>query len=397
MLSSNISGTWKSALAAALLGAGQLLVTGCEKQMKLPPAPPPPAVVVASAISRDVPVYLDEIGKCTAVETVTIFPQVAGQVMNVHFTDGADVKKDQDLFTINTRPFDAAVKQAKATLAKDKAAAENAKAFARRQLEVYNMKSISAADYDTARFVAEAAQATVDADQALLDTAQINLDFCTIKSPIDGRAGQRLIDAGNVMKANEGAMVVIQRMDPIYADFTINEKSLASVRQEMAQGTLKALTRIPGETGDGRAGDLTFLDNVVKDGAGTIKLRATIPNPDRHFWPGQFVDVRLVLSTKKDAVLVPAAAPQLGQTGTFVFVIKNDAKGTLAEQRLVNLGQRQGDFVVVENNLSAGETVITEGQNAIAPGSPVTVTNPPGAAPQAAQSSDNSSANGGKS
>jgi multidrug efflux system membrane fusion protein len=349
---------------------------GCNKEgggIAMPARPPAP-VTVAEAVSRDVPVYVDEIGKCTAVESVNLFPQVAGQITGVHFTDGTDVKKDQLLFSIDPRPYKAAMDQAAAMLEKDKAAAENANAFAKRQLEVFNMKSISAADYDQARFAANAANAAVQADQAALDSAKINYDYCFIKSPLDGLAGARMVDPGNVVKANEGNLLVIQRMDPIYADFTINEKQLSTVRQNMANGMLKAMVNIPTD-GDSREGQLTFLDNVVKDGSGTVKLRATIPNKDRHFWPGQFVNVRLVLNVKKDAVLVPAIATQLGQTGNFVFAIKQDGDKSIAEQRPVTLGQGQGDMVVVEGNIKAGDVVITEGQNGVMPNGPVRILN----------------------
>jgi len=369
-------------LGTAICGA---LAFGCNKEGGgiAMPARPPAAVTVAEAVSRDVPVYIDEIGKCTAVESVNIFPQVAGQITNVHFTDGTDVKKDQLLFTIDPRPYKAAVSQATAMLAKDKAASENANAFAKRQLEVFNMKSISAADYDQARFAADAANAAVEADQAALDNANINYDYCFIKSPIEGLAGARMVDPGNVVKANEGNMLVIQKMDPIYADFTINEKQLSTVRQNMANGTLKALVNIPTD-GDSREGQLTFLDNVVKDGSGTVKLRATVPNKDRHFWPGQFVNVRLVLNVKKDAVLVPAIATQLGQTGNFVFAIKQDGDKAIAEQRPVTLGQPQGDMIVVEGNIQAGDVVITEGQNGVMPNGPVRILNPAPPAQQTA-------------
>ena len=366
---------WCTASIAFALTAS--IFAGCNKEgggIAMPTRPPAP-VTVAEAVSHDVPVYIDEIGKCTAVESVNLFPQVAGQITEVHFTDGTDVKKDQMLFTIDPRPYKAAKDQAAAMLAKDKAAAENANAFAKRQLEVFNMKSISAADYDTARFAADAANSAVQADQAALDNATINYEFCFIKSPLDGLAGARMVDPGNVVKANEGNMLVIQRMDPIYADFTINEKQLSTVRQNMANGTLKALVKIPTDAGDSREGQLTFLDNVVKDGSGTVKLRATIPNKDRHFWPGQFVNVRLVLNVKKDAVLVPTIATQLGQTGNFVFAIKQDGDKAIAEQRPVTLGQPQGDMIVVEGNIQAGDMVITEGQNGVMPNGPVRILN----------------------
>ena len=379
--------------AGAVL-AGAFVLLGCDKQqapmgaMERPPAP----VVTAQAVTRDVPVYIHEIGKCAALETVTILPQVAGKVTDVRFTDGTDVKKGQDLFTIDPRPYKAAMDQAQAMLNKDKAVAENARVFAERQQKVFNEKSISAADYDQARFARDAALANATADEAALETAKLNYEYCFIKSPIDGRAGQRMVDAGNVMKANEGTLLVIQRMDPIYVEFNTDEKNLPVIRDNMARGTLRARVGMPGdsialdqlqvtfptESSELRDGQLTFLDNTVKDTAGTIKLRVTVDNKDRHFWPGQFLHVWLVLETKKDAVLVPSVALQIGQAGQFVFVVKDDKVATIAEQRPIKAGQRQGDdMVVVEQGVAAGETVVVDGQLGVTPGGKVHATNPP--------------------
>jgi multidrug efflux system membrane fusion protein len=330
---------------------------------------PPAQVVVANAVAADVPVYLDEIGKTSARELVTLMPQVGGQIKELRFTDGAELKPGQLLFTIDPRPFDAALHQAQAMLAKDKAAAENATAFAKRQERVYKEQSISAQDYDQARFTAEAAAATVKADEAAIETAQLNLEYCSIKSPINGRAGQRLVDPGNVVTANSTALLVIQRLDPVYIDFTVNERDLAAVRENMARGTLTTLVKLPTETIEGRAGDLTFLDNAVQDASGAIKLRATIKNDDRRFWPGQFVNVRLLLQIKKDAVLVPNAAIQLGQKGNFVYVVKGDDTAALAP---VTLGQSQGDKIVVDG-VKAGDRVIIDGQILVFPGGKVHV------------------------
>ena len=195
------------------------------------------------------------------------------------------------------------------------------------------------------------AEAQVQQSQAAVETARLNLEYCTIRSPIDGRAGQRLVDIGNVVAANTGSLLVIERLDPIYADFTITENDLTAVQRNMQSGTLKVEVRLPDEPDKPRDGKLTFLDNAVQEGTGTVKLRATIPNGDHYFWPGRFVKVRLVLSTLHGAVLVPAAAPQISAKGPFVYVIKEDST---AELRPVKLGQRQDEFVVVEEGLSLG-------------------------------------------
>jgi multidrug efflux system membrane fusion protein len=372
----------RGALPTALLGGvlGLSLCAGgagCDRKPPAMPQRPPPQVSVTRVVTKDVPVYLDEIGKATAREAVTITPQVAGTIVQRHFEDGADLTKGQLLFTIDTRPYEAAFHQTQATLAKDKATAEDATRNAERQRQLFGQNAVSAQAYDQARFTADAATAAVQADTAAAEMARINLDYCTIHSPIEGRAGLRLVDVGNVVKANEGSLLTIVGLDPIYADFTVNEHDLPAVRDNMARGTLKALVKVPTDAGEGREGELTFLDNAVQDATGTIKLRATVPNKHRHFWPNQFVNVRLVLRTEQNAVLVPGAVPQLGQKGPYVFVIKDDKT---AELRPVVLGQHQGDLVVVEKGLRAGETVVSDGQMTVIPGGPVTVL-PPAAPP----------------
>jgi multidrug efflux system membrane fusion protein len=365
-------------------------VGGCEKQaMPAMSGRPPAPVEVTAAVSKDVPVYIDQIGKAAAFENVTIMPRVAGQVTSLHFTDGADVKKGELLVTIDDRPYVAAANQAEAQLHHDQANAANAQKFAEREAELFRQKSISAQENDQAIFAAQAAAASVAADQAALDAARLNVGWCKIASPIDGRVGQHQIDAGNVVKADEGGLVLIQRMDPVYVDFTIPEQQLDEVRANMARGTLKTLVWLPNAQQTLRDGSLTFLDNAVQDGSGTVKLRATLQNKDRYFWPGQFVRVRLVLDTKHGAVLVPEAAPQIGQAGTFVFVVKGDS----VEQRPVKLGQRQADLVVVEDGLKPGEAVVTDGQNALFPGAKVAAQKRNGEAPEdAGAGDDNASA-----
>jgi multidrug efflux system membrane fusion protein len=370
-------------LGSATLAGGLGCNRGAAKGATAPP-PPPPMVSETAAIARDVPLYLDEIGKATATESVTVMPQVAGRVDALHFKDGADLKQGQVLFTLDARPFVALQHQAEAQLTKDQAAAQNAEAFLKRQQDVFKQGVVTASDYDTAVFNAKAAAAAVEADKSAIESAKLNVDYCTIKSPIDGRASMRLVDPGNVVKINETPMLVIQKIDPIYADFTINESELLNVRQQMANGTLKTLVRLP-EDKDYHQGSLTFLDNSVQDGSGTIKLRATLDNANKHFWPGQFVNVRLVLSILKDAVLVPTSVPQQSQQGTFALVVKDQAGPdgkpiTIAEMRPVVLGQRQGDMIVVSKGVAAGEKVITDGQMLVRPGGPVTVL-PPAPAP----------------
>jgi len=395
-----------------ILCAGMLTAAGCERSgAQQTMQAPPPSVTVTRAVSREVPVYLDEIGKCTARESVTITPQVAGLIIERHFEDGADLKKDQLLFVIDPRPLEAQLHAAKAQLAQSKAALEFADIQLKRYADVADTRAISKSDYDTRKNAVDTADAQVSASNAAIETATVNLDYCQIHSPIDGRAGARLVDVGNVVKANEGSLLLIQRLDPIYADFTITERNLPEVQKEMARGTLKTQVRLPSDSeAEARTGNLIFLDNAVQDGSGTVKLRAEVPNADHHFWPGQFVNVRLVLMVKP-SVLVPNSATQISQQGLFVFKVVADEKSPTklgVIQQPVTLGQRHGDVVVINSGLAAGDTVVTSGQMMLQPGSPVMVVNagppapagapaPPNDGPKTLQSPQNEGAAKGDS
>jgi len=403
-------------LGFALLGVAAIAsLAGCvnkaQQNFQRPPAP----VTVSTAVAQDVSTYLDSLGKIVARETVAIQPQVSGRIMELHFTDGANVKKGQLLFTIDPRPFDANLKQAQANLARDSALKKQAEAnLAREQArEKWGLTQVERyrtlveqgvvpreqyqqlrADYDTLQANTEAARATVRSadetikvDNAAIDTAKVQLSYCYIHSPIDGRAGQRLVDVGNVVNpggsnggnnANNGtipdnALLVIERLDPIYADFTISQNNLSAVQEQMRTGALKAEVRLPDTNEDAIPGQLTFVDNAVQNQTGQVTLRATLPNPDHRFWPGRFVNVRLVLSTVQSAVLVPLSAPQMSANGSYVYVVKPDST---AEQRPVSLGQRQGDLIVVEKGVQPGERIVTNGQLGVTPGGKVLVEQP---------------------
>ena len=371
---------------------------------------PPSPVQVSLAVSQDVPTYIDAIGKTVAREVVAIQPQVSGRITKIHFVDGANVRKGDLLFTIDTRPFEASLRQAQAKLSKDAALKKQSEAnlakeiaqakWGLAQVERYHKlveQGVVAreqyeelrANYDTLRANVEAARAAVRSadeeirvDTAAIENARVQLSYCYIRSPIDGRAGQRLVDLGNVVNpgsgsntddANKNALLVIERLDPIYADFTISQNSLGSVQQQMHAGTLRAEVRLPDTGADAVIGHLTFLDNAVQSNTGQVTLRATVPNVGHQFWPGRFVNIRLVLSTIHSAVLVPASAPQMSAKGSFVYVVKQDST---AEQRPVSLGQRQGDLSVVESGVAAGERVVINGQLGVTPGGKVLVEEP---------------------
>ncbi|MFZ3201920.1 MAG: efflux RND transporter periplasmic adaptor subunit, partial [Candidatus Acidiferrales bacterium] len=301
-----------------------------------------------------------------------------------HFEDGAELEKGQLLFVIDPRPYQAQLDSAQASLAQANAAMDLAKTQFERYSELVETKAISKQDYDTKKNAVDLDQAQIESAQAALETAKLNLEYCYIHSPIEGRAGARLVDIGNVVQANTTSLLLIQRIDPIYADFTITEGDLPEVQKQMRRGALKAIVRIPSDPENhGHAGEVTFLDNAVQNGTGTVNLRATIPNSDRHFWPGEFVDVRLVLATEKQAILIPSQATQISQQGPFVYVVKGD---DTVELRLVTLGQRQGDDVVIVDGVAAGERVVVTGQMTLSPGAKVRIDQ---AAPSAAAPADN--------
>jgi multidrug efflux system membrane fusion protein len=355
---------------AALLVLAGLAAGFRANKKKTPPSfdRPPAAVILAAAIVQDVPVYLDEIGKTVAREMVSVAPQVTGRMMQIHFTDGADVKKGDALFTIDPRPFQAQLDSALATLAQKKAALDLARTQFARYSDLVGTKAVSQAEYDTWKNTVAVDEAEVKGAQAAAENARLNLQYCSIRSPIDGRAGRRLVDIGNVVTANTTPLLTIQKLNPIYADFTVNQSELTAVQNNMRRGTLKVEVRLPDEPNKPLAGQLTFLDNAVQDATGTVQLRATVDNRDRSLWPGRLVRVRLVLSTLHGAVLVPAAAPQMSAKGQFVYVVKPDST---AELRLVKIGQRQGDLIVLEQGVKPGERVVVNGQLGVTPGGKV--------------------------
>jgi len=345
-----------------------MLAAGCrEKPSGALERPPAPVSAIAAA-TQDVPLYIDAIGKIVAREVVSVQPQVSGRITQIHFADGSDVKTGQALFTIDPRPFEAQLNAAEANLAQTRAALDLAKINFARIESITDPRAVSRQDYDTKKNAVAVAEAQVKQNQAAVQSARLNLEYCTIRSPITGRAGQRLVDLGNVVTANNGSLLIIQRLDPIYADFTVTENDLTAVQRHMARGILKVEVRLPNEPGTARQGKLTFLDNSVQDGTGTVRLRATISNSDRRFWPGRFANIRLVLGMQRNSVLIPAGAPQMSAKGPFVYVIKQDST---AELRPVTLGQRQGELVVVNQGLKAGERVIVNGQLGVTPGGKV--------------------------
>jgi multidrug efflux system membrane fusion protein len=365
----------RRATGVAVAGIGLAVLGFCACSRSDPPAfkRPPAPVTVADAVVRDVPIYLDELGKCVAREVVTVQPQISGRVTQILFTDGADVHPGDPLFTIDPRPYQAQLDAAEATLAQSRATLSLAKSEFARAGELIKTKAVSQQEYDARKNAVEIADAQIKQSEAAVETARLNLEYTSIRSPIEGRTGHRLVDPGNVVKANDTQLLTIQRLDPIYVDFTVTQRDLTDVQTNMARGALDVEVRLPDDAEPPATGQLTFLDNAVQDTTGTVALRATIPNNEHRFWPGRLVNVRLVLRTLPSAVLVPAAAPQVSGKGPFVFVVKPDST---AELRPVTLGEREGDLVVVSHGLAAGERVVVTGQIGVTPGGKVRFAEP---------------------
>src|SRR6476620_4354465 len=311
-----------------------LVWRGFANKPKQAQAPGPRPVTTAKVITQDVPLYLDEIGSTAAYETVQIQAQVSGQIISREFKDGADVKKGDLLFLIDPKPYEAVLAAAQADLALNQATFK-------RQAELKAKNVTASQDWDTA-------QANQRRSEAAVAAAQVNLDRCYIRSPIDGRAGLRNVDVGNLVGPGSASLLMIMGMDPIYTDFTVAEPDLPLVRRYLTNPNLKVVTDADDDNVEPRDGKLYFIDEAVQPGAGTIKLRGVTPNPDRALWPAQFVKVRLILDVLKDAKLVPSKAVQIGQNGPYIFVVRSDS--TL-ELRQVKPGQVQGDLTVINDGV----------------------------------------------
>jgi multidrug efflux system membrane fusion protein len=358
------------AVSAAALGT-LLCAAGCAKQQAAPPAAPVVPVRVAAVETKTVPVEVRAIGHVEAYSTVSIKPQVSGELVAVHFEEGQDVKRGDVLFDIDRRPFEVALQQATANLARDKAQAENARAQEARYTRLLQEGVVSREQAEQFRTSAETAEAQVRADQAAIDQAKLELGYCTIRSPIDGRTGALMVHRGNLVKANDvPILVVINQIRPIYVSFTVPEQYLADIKKYRAQGQLGVGAEIPGSGGGREGGAVSFVDNSVDRSTGTILMKATFANQARRLWPGQFVDVTLRLTQRPNAVVVPSPAVLSGQNGQYVFVVTAD---NLVEDRKVTVGTSYQSETIIEQGLRPGETVVIDGQLRLVRGSKVQV------------------------
>jgi multidrug efflux system membrane fusion protein len=347
-----------------------LLLTSCSGEKQIPPSPPVP-ILAATVIEKTVPIELKAIGSVEAYSTVNIKSRVGGQLVKVNFQEGQDVDQGQLLFVIDPRPYEAALRQAEANLAKDKALANKAQADARRYAELIKKQFVSQQDYDQAKATAESLAATVQADQVAVQNARLMLSYCYIHAPISGRTGNLIANMGNMIKADaDTAMVVINQVEPIYASFAIPQQDLPQIRQYMAEKQIPVEAIIAGQESQPEVGVLTFINNTVDTATGTFQCKATFANPHKRLWPGLFVNVVMQLGTQPHAILVPVQAVQTSQTGEIVFVIKPDHT---VEVRPVEVGRAIANDVIITKGLKPGEQVVTDGQLRLVPGAKVQI------------------------
>jgi multidrug efflux system membrane fusion protein len=328
-------------------------------------------VTTATVMQKAMPLQISIIGTAEPVSTVSIRAQITGQLNSVNFTEGDEVTKGQQLFALDRRPLEAALEQAQANLARDEAQAANAAAMAKRYQDLADKGIAPREQVDTARAGLAALNATVAADRAALENAKVQLEYATIEAPLSGRTGALMVHEGNLVRANDStALVVINQIMPIQVAFSLPEARLTELKRYMARGALRVLASPPNDDAPAAVGRISFIDNSVDPQTGTIKVKGTFPNADRRLWPGQYVNVTVELTTEKNATVVSTQAVQAGQQGPFVFVVKPDQT---VELRNVVVTRTAAADTVIASGLEPGETVVTDGQIRLVPGSKISV------------------------
>ena len=342
-----------------------------EPKSKEKPAVP---VMVASVFTKDVPMQVTSVGNVEAYSTVAVKSRVSGELVGVHFQEGQEVKEGDLLFTIDKAPYEVALKEAQARLERDQALARKARDDVRRNMPLAEKDIVSRQSLDQYVSTAEAAEALVKADQAAVENLQLQLGYCSIRSPVSGRTGSLLIQKGNLVKGNDEnkSLLTVHQIEPIYVTFAVPEKYLGDINRRTKESKMEVEVRIPEDQGGTGpiSGAVSFVNNTVEPSTATIRLKATFQNRDRRLWPGQTVNVLLTLGVQPKAVVVPGQAIQSGQSGSYTFVVKQDQT---AELRLVSVSRSTNGEAVIEKGLSPGETVVTDGQLLLTPGARVSI------------------------
>lgn len=354
-----------------LLSLLMLWPLGCSSQ-KDPAANPSASVPVkvATAVQKTIPVQLEAIGTVEAYQTISVRSQITALITKVLFKEGQDVSKGALLFELDCRTNEAALRQAEANLIKDKAQAKNAEKQLNRYTELIEEQYVTREQFDQAQTNLAALEATVKADEAMLENNRIQIQYCSIYAPIAGRTGALKVDPGNIIKANDMEIVTINQIQPVNIAFTISEKDLAQVKKYLQSGKLNINAFIPGDELPEK-GELTFVDNAIDKTTGTITLKGAFANREKRLLPGQFVDVVLILAADPNAILVPSQSIDQGQTGQYIYVVKSDST---VEMRPVTIGANVQKETVILKGIQPGEQVVTDGQLRLVPGAKVTIT-----------------------
>jgi multidrug efflux system membrane fusion protein len=365
--------------------ASSLMTVGCSGGEAVQATPPSgrggasnAAVPVATAVvtEKAIPLEIDVIGTAEAYSTVSVRAQLTGELTTVTFNEGDDVRKGQVLFTLDRRPLESALEQARANLQRDAAQAANAAAQAQRYQDLAARGIATKEQVDTTQTAVAALQGTLAADRAAVENATVQLQYATIAAPIAGRTGALMVHAGNLVRANDAApLVVINQVSPMYVSFAIPESRLPELKQYMAERSVKVEALAPNDPGAPSVGHITFVDNAVDPTTGTIRIKGTFPNDARHLWPGQFVNVSVTLTTDPHAIVVPTAAVQASQQGQYVFVVKADQT---VELRTVTVARTADNETIIKQGLQPGETVVTDGQLRLTAGSRISIKSGPG-------------------
>jgi membrane fusion protein, multidrug efflux system len=378
IVSQKISGDLNKILKAGFLALGILSLLGlpacsdkaneaskAKKERVVP-------VMVTPVEEKTVPVQLTAIGNVEAYSTVAVKSRVTGELKQVHFQEGQDVSRGALLFTIDSATYEADLKKAQANLGRNIALAKKAEEDLRRYADLVKKDYISQEQYDQSVTNLEALKAQIKADQAAVETARLQVSYCSIQAPISGRTGALLVNQGNQIKANDDTknLVIINQVQPVYVTFSLPEQALSDIKKYSAGGKLKIKALLSKEGEQSEEGLLTFIDNTVDKTTGTIRLRGTFPNPGKKLWPGQFVNLILGLTSQPNTLIVPSQAVQTGMEGQYVFVIKPDMK---AENRPVKSGRNLDGHTVIEKGLKGGELVVTDGQFQLVPGTRVQI------------------------
>lgn len=349
-----------------------ILLFACSSPKPPPPKRPVP-VTVAAAIQKTIPIQIEAIGAVEPYQTISVKTQITGQITQVYFKEGQDVRKGDPLFKLDCRTYEEALKQAEANLVREKAHLENARQESVRYAFLVEKGYVAKQQYEQVKTNLAALEATVSAGKALVESSRVQLQYCSVHSPIDGRTGSLKVNRGNIVKLNDVEVVVINQIQPIYVNFTVPEKELARIKTYQARRQLPADALIPGD-GRPERGELTFIDNAVNRATGMITLKGTFANREKRLWPGQFVNVVMTLDMEPNVVMVPSQAVEKGQTGQYVFVVKSDQT---VDMRTVTTGAVIRGETAILKGVQAGEKVVTDGQLRLIPGAKVSIKETP--------------------